>query len=153
MLSGDAQTIMTGKIDSVPFKIKMDSYHADKMIVDLKIMRDFEPVYVAEKGRMSFIEAWEYDLQGAVYQEIVYQNTGKRLPFYIVAATKEPVTDIGIWQVEQSELDACMEILKDKLPRLDAIKQRLIKPSRCEKCDYCKQTKKVTIKRSSEFYD
>ena len=72
---------MTGDIFGVPFKIKIDSYLPDK-IVDLKIMRDFEPIYVEGKGRVSFIEAWGYDIQAGVYQEIVRQNTGKQLPLH-----------------------------------------------------------------------
>ncbi|MEE3499201.1 MAG: PD-(D/E)XK nuclease-like domain-containing protein, partial [Ruminococcus bromii] len=87
-MSGEKQVIMTGKIEDVDVKIKVDSLLPDK-IVDLKIMRDFEPIYIPEKGRLNFIEAWEYDLQGAVYQEIVRQNTGKKLPFFIAAGTKE----------------------------------------------------------------
>ena len=43
-MSGEKQVIMTGEIEGVPVKIKIDSYHPGKMIVDLKIMKDFEPV-------------------------------------------------------------------------------------------------------------
>ena len=49
-LSGKQQTIMTGEIAGVPFKIKMDSYHPGKIIVDLKYMASlrspnlFEPM-------------------------------------------------------------------------------------------------------------
>ena len=59
-MSGEKQVIMTGSVEGVPVKIKIDSYHPGKMIVDLKVMRDFKPIYVEEKGRMSWIEAWGY---------------------------------------------------------------------------------------------
>ena len=59
-MSGEKQVIMTGEIEGVAVKIKVDSLLPDK-IVDLKIMKDFEPIYVPEKGRLNFIEAWEYD--------------------------------------------------------------------------------------------
>ena len=49
-ISGKNQVIMTGEIDGVPVKIKMDSYHPDRAIVDLKIMRDFQPVWVDRKS-------------------------------------------------------------------------------------------------------
>ena len=79
-------------------------------IVDLKIMKDFEPVYVQEKGRLNWIEAWEYDLQGAVYQEIVRQNTGKVLPFFIAAGTNESDgPDKEIIEIPQSYLDVELE--------------------------------------------
>ena len=39
-MSGEKQVIMTGEIEGVPVKIKIDSYHPNKMIVDLKVMSE-----------------------------------------------------------------------------------------------------------------
>ena len=139
-LDGQKQVIMTGNISGVPVKIKIDALH-DDMIVDQKIMRDFAPIYVPEQGKLSWIEAWRYDLQGAVYQEIVRQNTGKKLPFYLAAATKEAETDIGIFEVPQNLLDFELERFAESAPTYQLIKQGVIPAERCEKCDYCKHTK------------
>lgn len=153
-LDGEKQVIMTGEINDVPIKIKIDAYHPDKMIVDLKVMRDFQPIYVPEQGRLSWIEAWRYDLQGAVYQEIVRQNTGKQLPFYLVAATKEKEPDIGIFQVSQELLDFELEHFKEEVVTFEYIKQGIISPSRCNKCDYCKATKQITeIIKMEDLYN
>lgn len=143
-MSGQKQVIMTGEIEGVPVKIKIDSYHEDKAIVDLKVMKDFKPIYIEGEGRLNFIEAWGYDIQGAVYQEIVRQNTGKQLPFYIAAVTKEEAPDLAIIQVEQPYLDVKLEEFKQNIERFQAIKQGLIEPMRCEKCDACKNTKSIT---------
>ena len=140
-LDGEHQVIMTGIIADVPVKIKIDAFHPGKMIVDQKIMRDFAPIYVPEQGKLTFIEAWGYDLQGAVYQEIVRQNTGKQLPFYIAAATKETETDIGIFEVPQNLLDFELEHFAELAPTYQLMKQGVIPADRCEKCDYCKHTK------------
>lgn len=140
-MSGEKQVIMTGEIEGVPIKIKIDSYHPDKMIVDLKIMRDFEPVYKPEQGRLSWVEAWEYDLQGAIYQEIVRQNTGKQLPFFLAAATKEKEPDIAIIEIPQEILDFELDRFKKKVQFFDAVKKGVFPPERCEHCDYCKSTK------------
>ena len=143
-MSGEKQVIMTGEIEGVAVKIKVDSLLPDK-IVDLKIMKDFEPIYVPEKGRLNFIEAWEYDLQGAVYQEIVRQNTGKKLPFFIAAGTKEADgPDKKIIEIPQSYLDVELERFKKQVPYFDAIKKGLIEPERCEHCTFCKATKVLT---------
>ena len=143
-MSGEKQVIMTGEIEDVPVKIKVDSLLPDK-IVDLKIMRDFEPIYVPEKGRLNWIEAWEYDLQGAVYQEIVRQNTGKTLPFYIAAGTKEnDGPNKTIIEIPQSYLDVELERFKKSVQYFDAIKKGLIEPERCEHCTFCKATKVLT---------
>lgn len=151
-MSGQKQVIMTGEISGVPVKIKVDSLLPDK-IVDLKIMRDFENIYDAEKGSLPYFEAWGYDIQGAVYQEIVRQNTGKILPFYLAAATKEKVPDIDIVHMNQKSLDFAIEKFKGNVEMYDAIKKGIMEPERCEKCDYCKETKVLTEPTDSEeFY-
>ena len=151
-MSGEKQVIMTGEICGVPVKIKVDSLHPDK-IVDLKIMRDFENIYDAEKGRLPFFEAWGYDLQAAVYQEIVRQNTGKTLPFYLAVATKEKVTDIDIVHMNQKSIDFAFDHFKANVEMYDAIKKGIIPPERCGKCAYCKETKVLTEPTDSEdFY-
>ena len=141
-LSGEKQVIMTGSINGVAVKIKIDSLLPDR-IVDLKIMKDFEPAYSDEKGVLPWFEAWGYDLQGAVYQEIVRQNTGLKLPFYLAAATKEKVTDIDVIHLPQAMLDFALERFTNSVEMFDAIKKRIIVPERCEKCEYCKTTKKL----------
>ena len=151
-MAGEKQVIMTGEINGVKVKIKIDSLHPDK-IVDLKIMRDFEDVYVPEIGRLPWFEAWGYQIQGAVYQEIVRQNTGEILPFYLAVATKEKVTDLDIVHIEQQMLDAALEHFKREVEYFDAIKKGVIEPVRCEKCIYCKETKVLTEPTSSDdFY-
>jgi hypothetical protein len=142
-LSGEKQVIMTGEINDVKIKIKIDSFHPDK-IVDLKIMRDFESVYSPEFGRQPWFEGWGYDIQGAVYQEIVRQNTGEKLPFFLAAATKEKVTDLDIVHIPQKMMDFQLEKVKADIVRFDAMKKGIIEADRCEKCEYCKLTKKLT---------
>ncbi len=101
-MSGEKQVIMTAELFGHEFKIRIDSYHEGRAIVDLKVMRDFEPVYVEELGRVSFVEAWGYDIQGAIYQAVVEASTGKRLPFIIAGATKQKDgADLGLFQVPQ----------------------------------------------------
>lgn len=148
LTGGERQVIMTGVIEGVPIKIKVDTLHKDK-IVDGKVMKDFASIYVEDKGRLMWWEDWNYDVQGAVYQEVVYQNTGKRLPFFLAAATKEKVTDIDILHIEQSHLDFGMEEFKKDLVSFDAIKKGIVKPERCEVCDWCKETKKLKEPTSS----
>ncbi len=151
-MSGKKQVIMTGTISGVPIKIKIDAYHPGKMIVDGKIMKDFAPIYKPEQGRLPWFEAWRYDLQGAVYQEIVRQNTGEKLPFYLTAATKEKVTDLEIIEIEQDLLDFELEKFAENVPLYDAMKKGVVEPEKCGHCDYCKMTKVLTKpKKSSEF--
>lgn len=153
-MSGKKQVIMTGEICGVPVKIMMDSFHPGKMIVDRKIMANFDSQYDSEKGRVAWFEYWGYDLQGAVYQEVVYQNTGERLPFYLAAATKQNPPDIDIIQIEQDVLDFELERFKQYAEQYDAIKRGVIEPERCEQCPYCRASKVLTEPHSSsDFYE
>lgn len=142
-LRGEYQQIFTGELFDVPWKIKVDVLNSFG-IVDLKTVRDFEPVYKEGLGRVSFIEAWGYDIQGAIYQRIVEQATGERKPFYIAAVTKEKVPDVAVIQIPQHILDTALKLVEAKIDRFDLIKSGEIEPNRCERCDYCKRTKRLT---------
>lgn len=150
-LDGKSQVIMEGKINGVKVKIKIDALHPDK-IVDLKIMKDFANIYVPDKGSIPWFDAWEYDLQGAVYQEIYRQNTGDVLPFYIAAATKEKVTDLDIIHFSPEMLVFALDRFKRDIETYDAIKKGIIEPERCEKCDWCKETRVLTEPTEAEDY-
>lgn len=153
-MSGEKQVIMKGEICGVPVKIKVDALHSDK-IVDLKVMRDFMPIYSEEMScKVPFWIAWGYDIQAAVYQEIVYQNTAARLPFFLAAATKEKVTDYNIFHIVQSDIDLAMDTVKQNIQRFDAMKQGLIEPDRCGDCEYCRETKALseTIESDSPLF-
>lgn len=150
-MNGKKQVIMTGEICGVPVKIKTDVLHDDK-IVDLKIVRDFENIRDDEEGWLPWYEYWKYDMQGAVYQEIVRQNVGKRLPFYLNAATKEKVTDLDIVHIPQKMMDFQLEKVKADIVRFDAMKKGIIEADRCGKCEWCKQTKKLTEPTEADEY-
>jgi len=166
-MSGEKQKILTGTIMGVPVKIRIDSYltaEIGKLImqefpnitglengatVDLKCMKDFDTIWVPDEGRVSFVEAWGYDIQAAIYQYIEMQNRGDyadTLPFFIAGATKEkPEPDINIISIPQERLDYCMsDIIKPNIVRFDDLKQGLFEPIRCGKCDWCRQNKVLT---------
>ena len=86
----------------------------------------------------------------AIYQAL----DGNSLPCYLAVITKEDPPDIDVVQIPQYMLDAEMDILAEKMPYFDAIKQGVIEPERCESCAYCRATKKLTApKQLSEFYE
>ena len=140
-MSGKKQVVKTGEIEGVPFKIKIDSYHKGQAIVDLKVIRDFKPIYNEERGvREPFILYWGYDYQAAIYQAI----EGEKLPFYICAVTKEENPDLEVIRIPQAWIDRALEEIRNEAPVIDAIKRGEIEAERCGKCDYCRATKKLT---------
>ena len=143
------QVIMTGEIAGVPFKIKMDNYKPDEFIADCKYMASLRSPNMFEP----MVKYWGYDLQGAVYQEIVYQNTGKRLPFYLDIATKETPAHLAVAEIKQYDLDEALEKVKALAPRYQAIKNGEIQHTRCDEygCDYCTATHFITEPIDSNY--
>lgn len=149
-LTGQKQVIMSAELFDVPWKIKIDVHGGDR-IVDLKVVKDFEPMYKEGFGRVSWVEYWGYDIQGAVYQRIeqLYSGRTEPLPFYLVAVTKEKIPNFDVIQIPQHYLDTALKVVESKIDRFDLIKSGDIEPVRCEKCDYCKSTK--ILKEPSVF--
>ena len=144
-MSGKKQVIMTGELFGAQWKIKMDSYLAGIAIVDLKVMSTISELkWVKDLGYLDFVRFWGYDIQGAVYQEIVRQNTGRTLPFYIAATTKEKEPDIQIIHVTQDYLDEAMSLVASNMPRILRVKEGIATPDRCELCDCCRHTRVLT---------
>lgn len=144
-MSGQKQVIMTAEMFGANWKTKIDSYLEDAAIVDLKVMRELHKAeYTKDYGYMDFIQYWGYDIQGAVYQEVVYRNTGKRLPFFIAAATKEKETDIELIWIPDEHLKEKLIEVEQNTPKILALKSGEVEPIRCGICDYCKHTKVLT---------
>ncbi|MEG2527064.1 MAG: PD-(D/E)XK nuclease-like domain-containing protein [Oscillospiraceae bacterium] len=163
LMSGKKQVIKTGVIAGVPFKIKIDSLldvedvqriierfpetapvfgMGDGAIVDQKIMKDLADVWSDEEYRkLPFVEAWGYDIQGAIYQAV----EGNMLPFILAVGTKEKeATDIAALYIDDRDLAAKLSEIESNIPRYQAVKKGIITPIRCEKCDYCKASRKLS---------
>lgn len=161
LLSGSHQVIKTGQIGGVWFKAKFDSLLSEKqvaeicekfpkvrelvpfggsMIVDLKCMRDFQPIWDDTlQEKVSFADFWGYDIQGAIYQEL----DGKYSPFVIIAATKEVETDIEALHIPDEDLLNALDSVTENAPRYAAIKRGEIAAVGCGKCPYCRSVKKL----------
>lgn len=141
-LGGKHQVIMTGEIEGVPFKIKMDSFDPDEYITDLKYMASLRSPNLF----VPMVKYWGYDYQSAVYQEIVRQNIGKRLPFFFDVATKEKPAHLALGEINQYNIDEALDIVKNNIVRFQKIKTGELPIERCEDygCDYCTTTKIIT---------
>jgi hypothetical protein len=139
-LSGEKQKIFTAKLFDIEWKIKIDSYYPSTCITDLKVVRNFKS--------MTY---WRYDIQGAVYQEVVDLNAGGRLPFYLAAATKERVANFDIFQVPQDVLNGALREVEYNIPHIMDVKTGKVEPVPCGVCDYCKSIKHAEIKDYNEL--
>ena len=141
-LAGKHQVIMTGEIEGVLFKIKMDSYSKGEYIADLKYMASLRSPNLFQP----MVKYWGYDLQAAVYQEIVRQNTGDKLPFMFVVATKENPAHLAVGEISQWNMDEALDLVRKHIVHFQKIKNNEIPAERCEDygCDYCTRTKVIT---------
>lgn len=141
-MGGEKQKIFTFEMFGLEWKSKLDVYHKGTAIVDLKYIKDIhEMKYVKDWGKISWIEYFGYDTQGAIYQKGVELTTGEKLPYFIAAVDKGEYPDIEIIQIPQSVLDNALELVEYQAKRYKAVKYENAEPDRCGTCKYCKATK------------
>ena len=150
-LDGEHQKIMTGTIFGVDWRIKIDNYVEGKRIVDLKTAESIRKSYYApEIGRTNLISYFDYILQASIYQEIVFQNTGQRLPFYFAILSKESITDLEIVGIDNQTLHERIygsefsAGIANEVQNIRLIMNGEIEPIECGKCAYCLPRKKIT---------
>ena len=140
-MTGDKQVIVTAELFGVPWKAKIDVL-SDERIVDLKYIKDTKEIWHEGEWK-TFVDFYGYDIQGYVYQKIIEKLTGKRLPFFLAYITKEEPCDHDVLQIPQDVLNSCEPQVEYYVKRFAAIKAGEIEPARCEKCAYCRETKKL----------
>lgn len=133
-MGGKKQIILTAELFGTPWKIKIDSYHPDK-IVDLKVMRTMERIM----GK-SFVEHWGYDLQMAIYAAV----EGRGIATYLAVVTKQDPPDKEIISVPRWRRVELLEDVEKNMPRILDVKAGRISPRRCGVCEYCRSTKMLT---------
>lgn len=162
LMSGEKQVILTGTIAGVPFKGKVDSLlgadaveqirrefpecadlfeFSDGAIIDQKVMASLDSVWDAtERRRVSFIEYYGYHYQGAIYREL----EGNHLPFVLAIGTKQDPPDLAAIHIPDSVLSDALQWVQESVPHFQRIKMGAEPPTRCEKCAYCRLTRRLT---------
>lgn len=149
-IEGAKQVIVTGEIEGVACKGKLDVLDNGR-IVDLKCMRDFESKY-KDGEKLDFIRYWGYDIQAFFYTELVKQQYGEQLPYYILAVTKEASPDLLLVEIPDWLINSAGEVVRHYINRFDAIKKHEIQPKRCGRCSFCKETKTLNGPMPYEKY-
>lgn len=147
-MKGRKQVIKTAELWGVPFKAKFDVLAKDR-IVDLKTVRDFKPLYREGEGRLNVVDYWRWTLQMAIYQLI----EGHNLPCYIAAITKEEPSDLAIIEIPQARMDAEIDFISTRIEMFKGMKDGVLVPDRCEKCAYCRATRKLKGPVTLDYFD
>lgn len=147
--AGEKEVIVTGKIDGVQWKGKIDSLNLDRgYFVDLKTVDDIHKKHwIEDESRWgNFIESRGYVMQMAIYKELIKQTFGVDCQPYMFAVSKQTPPDKmaldfqgdAIFQMEES-----LENIKQNQGRIQKIITGEEKPEHCGKCEYCRSTKKL----------
>lgn len=142
------ETVMTGTIAGVPFKIMVDIPNFEKGYwADLKTTASIRKTSYKDGMRVSFIGSYDYKYQFAIYSEIIRQNLGlpegEYLDPYLIAVDKQEVPDHEVIYMGKDFIDYTLETIKSRLPRIVAVRNGQVEPIRCEKCEYCRDTKQL----------
>ena len=140
---GLAQVILTGQIEGVPWKGKLDRLHEHVSIVDGKVVASIRNKIWDEftRTKINFINAYGYVEQGAVYQELYRQVSGEILPFYIAALSKENPPDKEVIFIPNSSLKLKLDEIKGNMERIMNAKLKKYPAEHCRTCDYCRSIK------------
>lgn len=148
---GKKEVIVTGKIDGYWWKGKVDSLVLEQgYFCDLKTVDDIHKGHwnVDEHRYVPFIQDREYDLQMALYQELIKQTFDKKCQPFIFAISKQTPPDkmaIDFNGVDdQYQIQAGLDKVKELQPHFWKVMMGEEAPVACGKCDYCRQMKQLS---------
>lgn len=146
LYQGDKEQIVTGKIEDVPWKGKIDCLNVDRgYFVDLKTTQELHKRFWDNKTRsyVSFVTAYNYQLQMAVYQALIEQTYGVKCTPIIIAVTKQDPPDKAALSIPPEQLSYTLQDVKNEQQHVLDVMNGVVKPERCEQCDYCRSTKEL----------
>ncbi|ORP00139.1 hypothetical protein B7696_03800 [Streptococcus mitis] len=144
---GQKEVAVTGKIEGVEFKGKIDCLNVEKgYFVDIKTTKsDIDSmVWIQDEAsgrniQVRWFEAWGYVLQMAAYKKMLENQYGKEFTPIIYAVTKESTPDTrAIVFQSQEKLDYELTELSMLIQHLDKVKRGEEKAKPCGHCEYCK---------------
>jgi len=145
---GEKEVIMTGELFGMPWKVMIDVYNPDlKVFADLKTCREIHRTEYnpAVKQRQNMIHLYGYDWQMASYAEIVRQNVGgDYFQPHIIAVSKEDPPDKALIYFGTEFIEETLQEMELFAPGVEAVWRGKVEPIRCDRCDYCRATKKLT---------
>lgn len=144
---GEKEIILTPNLYGIDWKMRIDCVNFEKgYFIDLKTTREMGMRYWSNKYNdwVSFVENYDYVLQMAIYKlglETVYKN---EFTPYIMAVSKEKPNDIRAINFDFTRFPFEYETVKERINHFIDVKNGNKPPSRCEKCAYCRKTRKLT---------
>ena len=157
-LDGQKEVIFTADLFGIPWKIMIDSYNPQfKTFTDLKAIKAMDDKFWNNDSQSyeNFMQHYGYVLQIAAYAEIERKANGREegdwfVP-HIVAVTKQDPPDHELIFFDYYFIQKGLAVIERHIDRVKTVKNREVTPNRCEKCEYCRATKKVRPRHYGEF--
>lgn len=159
-LAGNKEVILTAELFGLKWKVMLDSHQpkvgTTGIFADLKCMKEIDGKWWNKEAQAyeNFIDHYGYNVQMAVYAEVERKDIGRKdwaVP-HMVIVTKQDPPDHEILYFDYDAIEAGLQIVRNHIDRVKAVKSGQEQPIRCEKCDYCRGTKKIQrIKHYAEI--
>ena len=130
-----------------------DCANSGGLIVDLKSAASTDEQWSDDVGcRIPWVQAWHYDRQLAVYRELYRQMLGKVLPVMVLVCTKEQSPSLLPLTIDPGTLDEGLAEATAMAPRVwHLMTTDQPDPRRCEKCAYCRMTRRLDTMGPIDF--
>lgn len=145
---GEREVILDGELYGYPWKARIDCLNVKRgYFVDLKTTRDLHKSYgyLSEEHRhKKFTDEYNYALQMGVYKKLLQQKYRKPFKAFIIAVDKQAIPDKTAIEMPFELMMEQLKVIEDNIDRVADVMRGDIEPKRCEICDYCRLTKKMT---------
>ncbi|OFN02796.1 hypothetical protein HMPREF2626_01465 [Aerococcus sp. HMSC062A02] len=141
---GDKEVPVIGEFGGVQWKGKIDLLNVeDGIFIDLKTNADFSRRYWDKRymGWVSFVEAFGYVRQIAIYEYLLEQEYGKPFEGFIYAVSKQDPCDVEAIRIDDYKKDFELTNTKERVKHFEAVKTGQVEPKMCGKCEYCRERK------------
>lgn len=153
-LPGQKEVIVTGDIHGIQWMGKIDSLDLEnQFFYDIKTSKDLHSgTWIkTEEGRnqkVPFVQGLGYDIQMAIYRELIRQTFGVICQPLIFAVSKQTPSELmGITfdgDDEQAMLSAALDYVEEKQPHIKAVIDGIEKPVGCGMCEYCRSKSTIS---------
>lgn len=143
---GEKEVPLTGELFGVEWKGKVDLLNIEKgYFIDLKTTANIHRRNWSDDYQMyvSFVEKWGYVTQIALYEQLLEKIHKKPFTGYIYAVTREEIPDVAAIQVDNHKKEFELDLIEQRIKRVEEVKTGQVKPKMCGKCDYCKANKQL----------
>lgn len=144
LYQGKKEVIVTGTLFGVKWRGRIDCLNLQRgQFYDLKTVDDIHKKHWIEESNkpVAFAQERGYDMQMAIYRELIYQTYGVKCEPLIIAVSKQEQPDKGVFSIPDYLMENALDTIKYDQPHIEAVKASKEKPTACGHCAYCRSQK------------